>query len=270
MALVLPGAAHIFSGHWKAGIVWFFGSFVVPIFCTFVLCLPISFSFATIIAVELLTAIYLVSLFISSYRSTRQLGCSGWIMFIFSAAVFNGITLIPTVHPVVIHIGHVGHVSGTSMSPTINPVPSPLLDIVAENRFVYRFSNPHRGAIVTFSMQKKDGSKMSIYKRVVGLPGETVDIRPPYVLINGKELLDPPIFAKISSCKEDYSGYVIAKNTRLAGIELPITLGLDEYFLLGDNSQFSGDSRHFGPVPRENIHGKIIRIIFPPWRIRDL
>ena len=128
-------------------------------------------------------------------------------------------------------------------------------------------NSPRRGDIVRF-MLEKDGLLWT--KRVVGLPGETIEIRSPYVLINGKELLDPPFFEKISSYEDGYAGYVDVKSMGLEGIALPITLGHDEYFLMGDNSANSVDSRMFGPVPREAIQEKIIRIVFPPWRIREL
>ena len=163
------------------------------------------------------------------------------------------------------HFGVIVVYTGTSMSPTLS-----LHDATVASRFVYRSSNPCRGDVIIVPLLKKDGSTITAFKRVVGLPGETIAIRPPYVLINGTELLEPPFFAKMSSGKEGYSGYVTAKDTELEGIELPITLGPDEYFVLGDNSPESGDSRHFGPVPRANIHGKVMRIVFPPWRIREL
>jgi signal peptidase I len=56
----------------------------------------------------------------------------------------------------------------------------------------------------------------------------------------------------------------------LEAIALPVTLGSDEYFVLGDNSTQSIDSRHIGPIQREAIVGKVMRIVFPPWRIREL
>ena len=132
---------------------------------------------------------------------------------------------------------------------------------------VYQSSPLQRGDIVRVG---PDQNGRLWAKRVVGLPGETVEIQPPYVLIDGEKLLDPPIFSKISSRAEGYAGYVNAEDMGFKGIALPITLGTDEYFLLGDNSPKSGDSRLFGPVSRENIHGKVMRVVFPPWRIREL
>ena len=263
MTFLLPGAAHIFSDRWKIGIVWLLGLFVVYGFCLFVLCLPISLSFLIIVAVELLIAAYFVLLFISSYRPTRQLGCSGWIIFIFLVIVFNTIVNKPTMYLVTTYIGGFGYGTGSSMYPTLNAAPSSCHDVAAISRFAYRSSNPCRGDVVSFFMWK-DGSMVHILKRVVGLPGETIEFRSPYVVVNGKELLTPPIFEKISSCKDGYSGY------DAGGMEFPITLGSNEFFLLGDNPSESGDSRTFGPIPRENILGKAMRIIYPPSRIREL
>ena len=109
--------------------------------------------------------------------------------------------------------------------------------------------------------------------RIVGLPGETVDIESPYVLINGERLTEPPIFAKISGKQDGYAGYFTLEDIYGAdagGVPLPMTLGADEYFVLGDNSSHSKDSRFEGPVRRENITGKVIRIFYPFDRIREI
>ena len=263
MLFILPGAAHVFSGHWKAGAAWFGGFYIVFGFCLFILCLPITLSFLTIVAAELLFVVYLASLFISSYRPTRQLGCSGWTMFILFVVAFNIIVNKPIMYLVAPYIGEFAYGKGYSMDPTIYAAPSSCRDVIAVNKFLYRSGTPCRGDVVSFFMWN-DGAKVYILKRVVGLPGETVEFRSPYVVINGKELFAPPIFEKISSCKDGYSGY------DAGGMEFPITLGPNEYFLLGDNPSESGDSRTFGPVLRENILGKAMRIIFPPSRIREL
>ena len=68
MAYLVPGAAHALSGHWKAGIAWYFSFFVVFGLCNFILSIPSPLSFVTVIAVQLLAIIYFVSLCVSSYR----------------------------------------------------------------------------------------------------------------------------------------------------------------------------------------------------------
>jgi len=246
--------------------MWYFGSWGILGLYIFILSILSPLSFAMIVTVQLLATIYVVSLLVSSYRPTRQLGCGGWIIFLSLLGIANFIASESIGYFIKTHIGRISLGIGPSMYPTLKSMPS---DISITNALVYRSSNPHRGDIVRFMSREKN--KDSLWaKRVVGLPGETIDICPPYVLINGEKLLDPPIFAKISSCENEYSGYVETKDMGLEGLMLPITLGPEEYFLLGDNSLQSWDSRHIGPVPRKAIQGKVVRIVFPPWRIREL
>lgn len=108
------------------------------------------------------------------------------------------------------------------------------------NRFVYKISSPKRGDVIAFL---PNGNQNAHYylKRVVGLPGETVQIIDGYVYING-ELLD-----------EEYDKIADAGTAENA-----IVLGSDEYFVLGDNRNNSEDSRsgNIGAVKKETIAGK--------------
>ena len=260
LVFFLPGSAHLLSGHWKAAIAWYFGLFGLLALCSFILSVTARISFITIITVQLLFLLYLVSLFVSSYRPTRRLGCHGWIVFLFFIVICNASVSYWLTSLIKTHIAMISFSVGTSMYPTLKSMPTHCVDITVTNMVAYRSSNPQRGDIVC--LVTKNNSRF-ISKRVVGLPGETLEIRSPYALINGRELLAPSIFKKISSSEEGYVGYDWE-------IMFPITLGPGEYFLLGDNSPQSTDSRHFGPVSREAIVGQVTRIIFPPWRIRDL
>jgi signal peptidase I len=98
-------------------------------------------------------------------------------------------------------------------------------------------------------------------KRLVGLPGERVEIRDGAVWING-ERQSPP--ARLGPIRYT-SGFAY-------GVEPPPPyerqLGPDEYFVLGDNTERSSDSRVWGPVPRENIIGVVDAIYWPPGRWR--
>ncbi len=110
------------------------------------------------------------------------------------------------------------------------------------NRFIYKLFQPGRGDIIAFL---PNGNQNSHYylKRVVGLPGERVQIIGGYVYIDGELLDEGDTYDKISDPG-------IAENE--------VILGSDEYFVLGDNRNSSEDSRsgNIGPVKKETIAGK--------------
>ncbi len=119
-------------------------------------------------------------------------------------------------------------------------------DYLIINRLTYQFSDPKRSDIVVFKHSKDN----YYIKRVIGLPGERIQIREGQIYINGS-LLEESINSELI---ED-SG--VAKQE--------ITLGNDEYFVLGDNRNSSTDSRFeaVGFIKRDNIIGKILVRIFP-------
>lgn len=131
-------------------------------------------------------------------------------------------------------------VEGTSMAPQLANH-----ERIFINKFVYRFEPIRRGDIVVFHYPL-DPAK-SYIKRVIGLPGETVQIRDGVVYINGKAL------------KESYvpPGYLDRDNSPA------LTLGRGQYYVLGDHRDASNDSREWGPVPRKDIFGKAVFVYWP-------
>ena len=151
-------------------------------------------------------------------------------------------------------------------------------DRVFIERLSYRFRDPKRGDIVVFKTDGIEGARPGTFyiKRIAGLPGERVRIDPPYLFANEQKVVEPEIFSIMSSKVNGYSGFVLALDkvrgtaAKLINTNDFITLGGDEYFVTGDNSPNSLDSRYYGPVPRKNIIGKVTRIYYPFSRINKL
>jgi signal peptidase I len=132
-------------------------------------------------------------------------------------------------------------IDGTSMEPNVHDK-----QYVLVNKTAYWFGrNPSRGDVIVFDAP--DQPQFDRIKRVIGLPGETVEVKKDgTVYVDGRSLDEP---------------YLVAgEDPRVYGVW---TVPEGEYFVMGDNRSVSFDSRSGGPVPRENIIGKAWLIIWP-------
>ena len=121
------------------------------------------------------------------------------------------------------------------------------------NRVAYRISDPKRGDIVAFRTSNSEDAALHI-RRVIGMPGETIQIVNGNILINGETYKEGKDFPTIS-------------NPGMAAN--PVTLDNDEYFLLGDNRNNSEDSRYgdIGKISAKYIVGKLWFTISPTNKI---
>jgi signal peptidase I len=146
-------------------------------------------------------------------------------------------------------------------------------DHIFVNKVRYNFSRPRRGDISVFStdgIQYPNIRPNSFYiKRLAGLSGEKVGIRPPYLLVNGREITEPYPFARLLNEKDKgYNGYTVAREQAAVPVFLGIpgasrTLGEGEYLMLGDNTEHSYDGRYFGPVRKEYLVGPAFMVYWP-------
>ncbi len=147
---------------------------------------------------------------------------------------------------VIAFVGQRTEVNGASMEPTLSDEDNLIVD-----KITYRFHDPERFDIIVFPYKFKE--KTYFIKRIIGLPGETVQID-----AEGNIYIDGEIL------KESYGREVIsADHIGLAGE--PITLGEDEYFVMGDNRNNSTDSRvaQVGNIKRDDIIGRAWLRIWP-------
>ena len=133
-------------------------------------------------------------------------------------------------------------------------------DRVLANRFIYRFRDPNRGEIVVFDTppqaRTKCGAGGTFVKRIVGLPGERVQLR----LSRGSA------FVYIDGQRLDESSY-IENSRRDPGPEETFRVPPDHYFVMGDNRSQSCDSRVWGSVHEDNLIGPVFMTYWPPNRI---
>ena len=141
---------------------------------------------------------------------------------------------------IVIFIVQPVKVEGTSMQPQLADQ-----DRIFVNRFIYRFKEIDRGDVVVF-WYPKDQTK-SFIKRVIGVPGDSVEIRRGAVLIND-ELIEEPYLKREFRDSQSFNKVVVPDG---------------EYFVLGDHRDSSNDSRSWGFVDKSLIYGKAIFSYWP-------
>lgn len=172
-------------------------------------------------------------------ESTAQKGilreALGWVLYI--------ILIIGITYLIITYVGQRTKVDGHSMEPTLSDGDNLIVD-----KLSYRFREPERYDIIVFPYKYQENTYY--IKRIIGLPGETVQVKNGAVYING-ELLG-----------ETYGAEPMT-NSGIA--EEPITLGENEYFVLGDNRNHSSDSRDpsVGILTRDDLIGRAWVRIFP-------
>lgn len=159
----------------------------------------------------------------------------GWIVYL---CIIVGVTYL-----IITYVGQRTRVSGESMENTLHDGDNLIVDKIS-----YRFRDPERYEIVVFPYHYE---KDTYYiKRIIGLPGETVQIIDGYVYINNQKL-------------DEHYGKEVMKSAGIA--EEPIVLGEDEYFVLGDNRNASSDSREpsVGVIKKDELIGRAFLRIWP-------
>ncbi len=136
-----------------------------------------------------------------------------------------------------------------SMIPTLN-----IGNHIMVNKFVYYFTKPKRGDIIVFVYPVNP--KKDFIKRLVGFPGETIQIKDGSVFINKKELRAPQAITERYYYNEGMYGEGL--------IKIPD----DAYFVMGDNTKNSKDSRFWGFVPKKNLLGKAFFVYWPLTKMR--
>lgn len=142
-------------------------------------------------------------------------------------------------------------VKGQSMEPTFETG-----DYLLTDKVSYQTGRPQRGDIVIFHAPEAagcvEGTGCDFIKRVVAVPGDTLVVKEGSLYINGYRLQEPYLSSDTFTEPGDFTRG-----------EREVLIGAQEYFLVGDNRPHSHDSRAFGPVPLDNIVGRVFLRYLP-------
>lgn len=165
----------------------------------------------------------------------QELG--GWIVYI--------ILIIGLTYLIITFVGQRTQVDGHSMEPSLSHGDNLIVD-----KLSYRFRDPSRYDVIVFPYQHAENTYY--IKRIIGMPGETIQIKDGYVYINGEKL-------------DEHFGAEVMQETSNNIAANPVELADDEYFVLGDNRNHSSDSRDpsVGILKRNQIIGRAWIRIFP-------
>jgi len=253
LSFVVPGLGQLYNGQATRGLLWFcisslWGSIVFllglnamkqnfPAFgLTFLFfSLLISFGFWVFVVFDAIRQSKIVA---SPYTLKKY---NRWYIYLLIVVIVSGIDYA-TEQQIKALLVKAYRIPTRSMSPTLMPG-----DFLLSNKLQFCCGNPNRGEIVIFTNpQKRD---VEFIKRVIGLPGDKIEIRDNQVFINAAQLEESylvPEKIKLPS-RGDYGPFVVPHN---------------QYFVLGDNRNNSLDSRDFGAIDRSSIKGKPIIIYF--------
>jgi len=144
------------------------------------------------------------------------------------------------------------YIDGPSMQTTLMPQ-----DRVLVNKMSYKLHDIHRGDVIVFDRVTNQVQHDDLIKRVLGLPGETLEIRSCIVYIDGVQVDEPYLNPEQTSQIEPSAR--CGSHTDMAPIEVPE----DMVFVMGDNRVQSLDSRVFGPIDTDKVRGRAFVVIWP-------
>ncbi|MEM9948027.1 MAG: signal peptidase I [Cyanobacteria bacterium P01_D01_bin.36] len=238
---IIPGLGHAYQGDWPFAILFF----VLIIGARIVLsAVPLLAWIATLLLIVCFLHVY-VSSPTEREKNRGQLVNVCWVFFL---ANILSLVLALSVRT---FVAEARYIPSDTMQPAVQ-----IDDRIFVNKFVYRYQAPERGDVIVFDAPEPAldvvGSTTSVVylKRIIGIPGDTVEVKNGKVFLNGEALVE---------------NYIQSPMSYEWG---PETVPNDAYFVLGDNRNSNSDSHVWGFLPAENIFGRASKIFWPPKRQR--
>ncbi len=260
LSLLVPGFGCFRAGKVGRWLAWYFGLYAACVLAALALTAPSIPFWRTAVLVIVVGLVAYVWMLVDCFRPGR-LTRRGWAVF---ALVVAGQVVFPRPGSLV---ARSFKVPTNAMAPTVrgyNWDGNSDCDYVLVSRLAYVFGKPERGDIIVFrtrGITQHGGTPLAgkfHTKRLVALPGENVRIAEGKLLINGRPQTEedgiPPTH---------YTNQMGFGQQYLRTSDDEFLLPEGNYFVLGNNSSNSLDSRFWGTVPAENVFGKVIRIYYP-------
>ena len=174
----------------------------------------------------------------------QELKQTNKVKYFLAEALETIVFVIPTALLIKQFIAQSSLVFSGSMIPTMG-----IRDRLIVNKLTYLYSTPKRGDIIVFESPMDDGREF--VKRLVGLPGETLEVKRGIIYINNEPITFPGI-------------RILRDFSRFGPLQIPD----DHYFFMGDNRSNSSDSRYWGTVPKHDLIGKAVLTYWPVTHIQ--
>ena len=189
-------------------------------------------------------------------QRTRTRG-SGWRRQLLEYALTLGVAFLLVFGFIKPAVADAYRIPSASMEPTLHGCTGCNNDRVMANKFIYRFEEPERGQVVVF--EGVENNQDTLIKRVVGVSGDTIQLRDGILYVNGKPQREPYVHPNPCVPYEP-------KTCDFGPVRVP----QGRIFVMGDNRANSHDSRFFGAVPLENVQGEAFLRYWPLGRIGPL
>jgi len=258
-SFLVPGFGLFRGGQIRRGIAWILGLQVSAVICALLLALesvPMAVAFVALV-LGLVAVLWMLRESFCPGRMTPKL----WALFIALLLLF---ALVPVPGSFIVRNFKIstGAMEPTLMGARDGNTP----DHIIVDRVSYLFSGPKRGDLVVFESssiselqrsQNLNAGEVYYIKRLIGLPGERIEIRNGSVYANGEPLGKGDGIPPIQYTDYNSTAPTVRKKDGF------YVVGDSEYFVLGDNSPNSFDSRYWGCVPESAVIGKVTKIYFP-------
>ncbi|EDY81833.1 signal peptidase I, putative [Verrucomicrobiia bacterium DG1235] len=263
LSIFFPCFGFVWAGQYKRGALWLLGLTTSAVLALALLATASVPAWVVFLFVILALGIQLFS-YVKSYQRGRMT-LKNWAILLAYGLTYYFAPL-PT-----FFIAQAFRISSESMAPTLlGSAKNGQGDRVIANKLSYLLSDPKRGDVIVFdtskvpNLAKIQGPGFWTYFtfRVIGLPGEDIEIRDGKIFANNHELGPEDWVPPIS--------YVTAEDLSIPSPRTNVsTLEADEYLVLGDNSANAFDSRFWGGVPSAAIVGKVTRVYYPLSRLNS-